>query len=755
MKLKNQHQAENTISNQQPSGAIQKKANNTDNGSLSQFHKTPQSQLSPYQSKEGQKPPIQANQSHISAKQQPVQRQKNNHDLKSQMGNQYGVDLSGFKEHKDSAFPGSVGALATIQGKDIHYAPGQFTENNRKHELGHAIDNTLNGTPKGDKVVNGQSIDTTREKVADKIAETPLQRKTESGSGDLSKPLTSGVVQRATYGKADPNQKYKDRKYKRVKNNKQDKGNKVGMKDEKMQVLQEFAYDLQTQIEKETKHQIGPHLAVSVLHKHLYVAINTTIKGDSPVPTDILEAHALKLVKIWEKALPKDKKNDSAFTHGVRWLVTAGLQTIKGFGRQDEIDNRSLHGEMRILKHLDESGKLDNLKAKHQRTDGFKKVIRLGGTQLDCSDCHQTEHGGSNGTKHSENNRNFGGIQSYDDKFDAKGYQIMSPGTHGNSFPGWVHPMTLDRTYGGKQDGVLNPTFNNQYLGKRNGKDIGEYMIYTKKFEQKQILERQVRTLSSELGLQTKAPKQKRKQNIDDDIKSLTQRVVWLEQNVNNKEKDILKWQKEIGVLEQAVGIKVKPKKGKLIDRHKACYKRKNDLRTQKIRFEKLLRKVKSRLDSQDVVNNKADLKTQLATALPLIIPKVRQEVVHNNNDLHDQRVKFDKVSREANNMAHITSHLESQNSQKIEKQIAKLRDMLSRNHKDDPNGHKASNKFLLREIKGLLQVLRDKTQFPQRNQQKQLELAHETNQLQIAERLFLRSHELLSDCEKTLNEVN
>lgn len=133
---------------------------------------TTQAKAKTIQTKQGQLPPIQA-------KQRPVQRkeQQKSSDLKSLMGNQYGVDLSGHKEHKDSSFPGSVGALATIQGKDIHYAPGQFTEQNRKHELGHAIDNSLNGTPKGDKVVNGQNVDTTREKAADKIMNTPVQRK--------------------------------------------------------------------------------------------------------------------------------------------------------------------------------------------------------------------------------------------------------------------------------------------------------------------------------------------------------------------------------------------------------------------------------------------------------------------------------------------------------------------------------------------------------------------------------------------------
>lgn len=198
-------------------------------------YQTRESKLEPIQSKEGQKPPIQAKQRLVNknnpeprttdpfkivpnpaleeyeskmantheegnTKGTPVQRQakSQSNDLKSVMGAQYGVDLSGYKEHQNSSFPASVGAAATIQGKNIHYTPGQYTEKNRKHELGHAIDNTMNGTPKGDKVVNGQMIDTTREKAVDKIADTPLQRK-ESNISEftLTKPVnTSRVIQR-------------------------------------------------------------------------------------------------------------------------------------------------------------------------------------------------------------------------------------------------------------------------------------------------------------------------------------------------------------------------------------------------------------------------------------------------------------------------------------------------------------------------------------------------------------------------------
>ena len=113
---------------------------------------------------------------HTPAQRFPIQRQPT--DLKAQMGAQHGVDLSEVKEISNSSFPTSVGALATIQGNRIDYAPGQFTTANRKHELGHAIDNAIHGTPRGDTLVNGQNVDTTRETAAQKIADTPLQQQT-------------------------------------------------------------------------------------------------------------------------------------------------------------------------------------------------------------------------------------------------------------------------------------------------------------------------------------------------------------------------------------------------------------------------------------------------------------------------------------------------------------------------------------------------------------------------------------------------
>ena len=94
--------------------------------------------------------------------------------LATAMGAQHGVDTSGLVATHNSSFPGKLNAEATIQGNNIHFAPGRDTNYNIRHEVAHAIDNTLNGTPKGDRVVNGQKVDTTREKVVDKMARNPV-----------------------------------------------------------------------------------------------------------------------------------------------------------------------------------------------------------------------------------------------------------------------------------------------------------------------------------------------------------------------------------------------------------------------------------------------------------------------------------------------------------------------------------------------------------------------------------------------------
>ena len=156
------------------------------------------------QSKAGTKPPIQAKQrpvqrqgkyAPLASKQTPIQRKSKANQIAQQMGEQHGVDTSNLEFHHNSSFPTSVGAEATIQGNKIDFAPGKDSMQNIKHEVGHAIDNAKNGTPQGNKMVNGHKVDTTREAAADQMMNTPLQQKTNTDT-ELISPEPNQIVQR-------------------------------------------------------------------------------------------------------------------------------------------------------------------------------------------------------------------------------------------------------------------------------------------------------------------------------------------------------------------------------------------------------------------------------------------------------------------------------------------------------------------------------------------------------------------------------
>ena len=90
--------------------------------------------------------------------------------IATSMGSRYGVDTSNLVAKHNSSFPATLNAEATIQGKNIHFAPGKDTDYNIRHEVAHAIDNTLNGTPNGDFRINGHLIDASRESKVDQMA---------------------------------------------------------------------------------------------------------------------------------------------------------------------------------------------------------------------------------------------------------------------------------------------------------------------------------------------------------------------------------------------------------------------------------------------------------------------------------------------------------------------------------------------------------------------------------------------------------
>lgn len=164
---------------QQKQGVAQRKKNNN------------------YRTKEGQKPPISRQTGALhQAKQRPVQRATGNAksvDIAEKMGEQYNVNTSKMTFEHGSSDPEKVGAEATLQDHKAKFAPGQDTVANIKHEIGHFIINTQRGTPpKPDKVINGQPVNTTDEAAADKIMNTPLQRKANTSTDTMQTAPDNG-----------------------------------------------------------------------------------------------------------------------------------------------------------------------------------------------------------------------------------------------------------------------------------------------------------------------------------------------------------------------------------------------------------------------------------------------------------------------------------------------------------------------------------------------------------------------------------
>ena len=117
--------------------------------------------------------------------------------IASAMGKQYGVDTSGLHATHSSSFPAKLHAEATIQGNKIHFAPGRDTDYNIRHEVAHAIDNTLNGTPKGDRSVNGFKVDVSRENTVDQMAKTTTNSEKNDSLQNQGKFVGTGqIVQR-------------------------------------------------------------------------------------------------------------------------------------------------------------------------------------------------------------------------------------------------------------------------------------------------------------------------------------------------------------------------------------------------------------------------------------------------------------------------------------------------------------------------------------------------------------------------------
>lgn len=118
--------------------------------------------------------------------------------VQAKMEQTLGADFSGVNIHAESSKASEAGALAYTQGKDVHFAPGQFQPDTQKgqeligHELTHVVQQQKGQVrPTGE--VNGMALndDPGLEQQADIMGAKAAQAKVDP-SADSKKPLAGG-----------------------------------------------------------------------------------------------------------------------------------------------------------------------------------------------------------------------------------------------------------------------------------------------------------------------------------------------------------------------------------------------------------------------------------------------------------------------------------------------------------------------------------------------------------------------------------
>lgn len=410
-----------------------------------------------------------------SAQQLPIQKKENRtglpDNLKMGIENLSGYSMDDVKVYRNSEKPAQLQALAYAQGTDIHLASGQ--EKHLPHEAWHVVQQKQGRVKptmqmKGNMKVNDDSY---LEKEADFMGEKALQPVIQSRYISAFSPFERKIFQLFTVHDSALN--VGQGNYGHV-NDTGDRTDLTGTnpeQDEKMMALNLVAHlmtrDLRT---TQSSHSngglinVGPHIAVSVVSKTMFVAVNSRYNGDNRGPTDS------QLVTAAENAVDKIKDISGVSTalseadcrkrHALNWV--SNVIRYQGFGARNlttpnswdrQISGAgSVHGEQRILGHLttdrNEKLRLSERATKLSRGGRVgteKRVIRIGGTLADCIDCHETHHGtvsGQTGSDqiniHNQDAHHLGGgFKSNDKLLEPRRTRVMSPGTSGGSWPNW------------------------------------------------------------------------------------------------------------------------------------------------------------------------------------------------------------------------------------------------------------------------------------------------------------------------------
>lgn len=131
--------------------------------------------------------------------------------IQQKMETALGADFSDVKIHQNSSQASDAGALAYTQGKDVHFAPGQFQADTTKgqeligHELTHVVQQSKGSVQATGETQSGMPLNDDKglENEADQMGRKAAQMKPDGNAAVSKLPSALGPVQRKVIQRAD------------------------------------------------------------------------------------------------------------------------------------------------------------------------------------------------------------------------------------------------------------------------------------------------------------------------------------------------------------------------------------------------------------------------------------------------------------------------------------------------------------------------------------------------------------------------
>jgi hypothetical protein len=239
------------------------------------------------------------------------------------------------------------------------------------------------------------------------------------------------------------------------------RGGGAGEGDAKMMALNMISHLIEAELTSMGKSG-APHIAVSVVGKHMLVAVNTSRAGGGPnLPSsaELKTAATRATQKVAQRASMPVPMLQGAHTAGKEALMWVSNipNGVTAFGYDGMVATPNPagapeHGEQRITRHLVEDPGMQQMLRDRQHKlamrlswgDEYLRSVRIGGTKADCAFCHEQHHGAVIGTiagttrhKHAAHQGVLPGFKTNDARLQPLDHRVMSPGTSGRQFGKW------------------------------------------------------------------------------------------------------------------------------------------------------------------------------------------------------------------------------------------------------------------------------------------------------------------------------